>query len=256
MKLTLQYLFAAILMIVAASCQDEEKAKLVVRLTDSPGDYDAVNIDIQGIEVHSEGGWRTLPNVNTGMYNLMDLTNGTETVLTSTEYPAGKISQIRLLLGPDNSISVGGQNQSLETPSAQQSGLKLLLNEELTAGITYAILLDFDAARSIVKTGSEKYILKPVIKVVSEAQDGAIQGEVIPEELNIAVFAISGLDTLGSSYVPSGKSEFFIGGLPSGNYTVSFDPGELSGYQKFSKENVSVTIGEVTATGTTEMQLE
>ena len=206
--------------------------------------------------MHSEDGWHTLPNVNTGTYNLLELTNGTETVLTSTEYPAGKISQIRLLLGPDNSLSVAGQHHSLETPSAQQSGLKLLLNEELTAGITYAILLDFDAARSIVKTGSEKYILKPVIRVVSEAQDGAIEGKAIPEELNIAVFAISGLDTLGSSYISPGKSDFFIGGLPGGNYTLFFDPGELSGYQKFSKENISVSVGEVTPTGTTEMQLQ
>ena len=49
MKFTQQLLFAAFLIVAATSCQDEEKAKLVIRLTDSPGDYDAVTIDIQGI---------------------------------------------------------------------------------------------------------------------------------------------------------------------------------------------------------------
>lgn len=246
----------ALILLLAAGCKDEENAKLVIRLTDSPGDYEAVNIDIQGIEVHGEGGWTSLPNVNSGTYNLLDLTDGRETVLTSTEYPAGRISQIRLLLGPDNSVSIDGDDLPLETPSAQQSGLKLLLNAELNAGITYAVLLDFDAARSIVHTGSGKHILKPVIKVISEAQDGAIAGEVVPAELNVAVFAISGKDTLGTSYVPIGSTDFFVGGLPAGTYTLGFDPGELSGYQQISKENILVTLGTVTPAGTTEIPLK
>lgn len=244
-------------MVLAAACQDDnEKAKLIIRLTDSPGDYEKVNIDIQDIEVNGEGGWKSLPNVNKGIYNLLDFTDGKETVLTSTEYPTGKINQIRLVLGPDNSVEIGGETYPLETPSAQQSGLKLLLNAELTTGITYAILLDFDAAKSIVTTGSDKYILKPVIKVVSEAQDGAIEGKVIPAELNVAVFAISGTDTVGTSYVPPGSTDFFVGGLTAGTYTLSFDPGDLSGYEKVSKENISVTLGEITSVGTTELQLK
>lgn len=253
----LNRMLALILFVVlAAACQDDEKAKLVIRLTDSPGDYAKVNIDIQDIEVNGEDGWKSLPNINKGIYNLLDFTDGKETVLTSTEYPTGKINQIRLVLGPDNSVEIDGETHPLETPSAQQSGLKLLLNAELTAGITYAILLDFEAAKSIVTTGSGKHILKPVIKVVSEAQDGAIEGKVIPAELNVAVFAISGTDTVGTSYVPPGSTDFFVGGLSAGTYTLSFDPGDLSGYQKVSKENIAVTLGEITDAGTTELQLK
>lgn len=248
-------LLVSFLFALSACQDDDEKAKLVIRLTDSPGDYTKVNIDIQEIEVNGENGWTSVP-VNDGVYNLLDFTDGRETVLTSTEYPAGRINQIRLILGPENSVEVDGVTHPLETPSAQQSGLKLLLNAELTAGITYAILLDFEAAKSIVKTGNEKYILKPVIKVVSEAQDGAIEGKVIPAELNVAVFAISGQDTLGTSYVLPGSEDFFIGGLQAGTYTVSCDPGDLSGYQKVSKENVAVSLGEITSTGTIELPLK
>lgn len=40
-----------------SSCSDSEKnARLEVRLTDAPGDYQEVNIDIQEVQVHvSEG---------------------------------------------------------------------------------------------------------------------------------------------------------------------------------------------------------
>jgi hypothetical protein len=243
-------------LVLAAACDDDEKARIVVRLTDSPGDYQAVNVDIRDIQVSGDDGWQSLANVNAGVYNLLELTDGKETVLTSSEYPAGKINQIRLLLGENNTVVIDDDTLDLTTPSAQQSGLKLLHNATLTGGITYAILLDFDAARSVVKTGNEKYILKPVIKVVSEAQDGAIEGSVTPAELNVAVFAVSGMDTVGTSYVPAGSSEFFVGGLPAGTYTVGFDPGELSGYQKAVLDNVAVELGEITQTGTTELDIE
>lgn len=242
--------------VLATACADDERARIVVRLTDSPGDYQAVNVDIQDIQVKGDGGWQSLPNVNSGIYNLLDLTDGRETVLTSSEYPAGRINQIRLVLGEENSVVIDDDTLDLTTPSAQQSGLKLLHNATLTGGITYAILLDFDAAKSVVKTGNDDYILKPVIKVVSEAQDGAIDGTVTPAELNVAVFAIQGADTVGTSYVPAGSTEFFVGGLPAGNYTVGFDPGDLSGYEKSTIENVGVELGEVTQTGTTELAEE
>lgn len=244
------------ILFLAVACQDSERSKIVIRLTDSPGDYTEVNVDIQDIEVNDGSGWKSLPNVNSGVYNLLELTDGKETVLTSTEYPTGRINQIRLVLGDSNSVEIDSTLYPLETPSAQQSGLKLLLNTELTNGITYAILLDFDAAKSVVQTGNGKYILKPVIKVVSEAQDGAIEGIVLPDSLNVAVFAIAGSDTVGTSYVPSGSSNFFVGGLPAGSYTLSFDPGELSGFQGKVLENISVSLGSVTQTGTTELQVE
>jgi hypothetical protein len=251
----LKSVFAVSVLTLLAACgSNEEGTRLVIRLTDSPGDYEEVNVEILDIQVNGsdgegESGWRSLDNVNSGVYNLLELTNGTETVLTSSNYPSGLISQIRLILGENNSVKIDGQIYELTTPSAQQSGVKLQLNADLTEGITYAILLDFDAAQSVVKTGSGKYNLKPVVKVVSEALDGAIEGTVTPAELQVAVFAIDGLDTLGSSYVAEGASAFFLGGLPSGSFQLSFDAGDMSGYEGSIMEDVSVTIGEITNIG-------
>jgi hypothetical protein len=109
------------------------------------------------------------------------------------------------------------------------------------------VLLDFDVARSIVKTGNSNYILKPVIRAISEATSGAIKGSVDTPESTPAVYVLNGLDTVGSSFADS-TGMFMIKGVPAGTYTVSFAP--ATGYSIASVENVNVTLGNVTNLGT------
>ena len=264
MKIVKNFMLGIVGMFLMVSCNnsDSTTTSLVVRLTDSPGDYEQVNIDIQSIEVHANtgnqtDGWVELIT-NTGVYDLLTLSNGVETVLVDTDFPTGMVSQMRLNLGQNNSVVVGGVSYPLNTTSGDQSGLKLLINAELVEGITYSVLLDFDAARSVINTNTSQnavnagnYVLKPVIRTITEAQDGAIKGIVGPLDQNVAVFALSGTDTLATSYAPAGSGNFFLGGLASGSYTVSFDPGELSGYLPSTIEAVDVTIGSVSDVGET-----
>lgn len=231
-----------------ACSDDNQTAKLEVRLTDAPGDYEEVNIDIQSVEINNgEGnsGWTTL-DVESGVYNILELTNGLDTLLASTELPAGRISQIRLILGDNNSVKVNGVTKPLSTPSAQQSGLKLNLQAELSEGITYTITLDFDAARSIVRRGNGSYSLKPVIRALEKATSGSIKGTVTPLEASPAVFAISGTDTVATAYTDE-AGKFMLRSIPAGTYTVSFDP--KTGYVPQQKESVTVTLGTITDLG-------
>lgn len=256
MKNTIKVLFVMIFLTVFA-CGSEDTGRLTVRLTDSPGDYDAVNIDLKSVEINAEtenetSGW-TKVKTNARSYNLLDLTNGAETLIVDEEIPSGNIGQIRLVLGTNNTVVIDGESFELTTPSAQQSGLKVKINQTLLEGVTYSILLDFDAAKSVVKTGSNKYILKPVITAVTEAQNGAIEGIVIPEELNVAIYAIVGEDTIKTSYAIDGSQEFLVGGLPSNTYKLGLDPGELSGYQSQVIENIEVVTGEVKDIGSIEL---
>jgi hypothetical protein len=251
---TLMIIGSLITWLTACSDSETTTSKVEVWLTDSPGDYQEVNIDVVGVEVHvgdddTESGWISLPTTE-GVYNLLELTNGIDTLLGEIEVPAGKISQIRLILGNNNSIKVGGENHPLSTPSAQQSGLKLQVHQTLNAGITYKILLDFDVARSIVLTGNGTYKLKPVIRTIAEAQDGAIKGIVLPKEATAAVYAIMNSDTLGTTFCDS-TGHFLIRGLPSGMYKVSVDPS--SDFQPTTKESVIVTLGIITDVGTIEV---
>src|SRR5258706_1005128 len=250
-------LFLLVSVVVMTSCNKENNATamLEVRLTDSPGDYQEVNIDIQDVQVNADdgntsAGWKSLNlnNSNKGIYNLMKLTNGLDTLLGEAQLPVGKVSQLRLILGNNNSIKVAGQQRLLTTPSAQQSGLKVQVHADLKEGIIYKILIDFDAARSIVSTGNSKYILKPVIRTVVEAESGSVKGLVSPVASRPAVYALSGADTLATTFADSTSGKFLLKGLAARTYNVSLAP--KSGYLPTTKADGSVTVGNVTDLGT------
>lgn len=244
------FLFFVLSLVWLACSTDETRSRLEVRLTDSPGDYQEVNIDIQGVEIHhAEGtqssGWVSL-DINEGVYNVLALANGLDTLLGATNLPSGRVSQIRLILGTNNTVMIDSVVKPLDTPSAQQSGLKLNVHAQLSPGVTYVLTLDFDAARSIVEKGNGEYSLKPVIRAVTEATSGAIEGKVTPVEAMPAVFALSGTDTVATAYTDS-LGFFLLRAVPPGTYRVTFDP--KTGFTATEVTNVVVTIGNVTDLG-------
>ncbi|MBC7851062.1 MAG: DUF4382 domain-containing protein [Chitinophagaceae bacterium] len=227
-------------------------ARLEIRLTDDPADYDAIYIDIQDVQFNVSGNnadnWQSLVGVNKGIYNLLDLVNDKDTLLVNADIPSGKLHQIRLVLGPANSIVVDGVSMPLETPSAQQSGLKLNVQQDVLAGVLYTLVLDFDAARSVVHTGSNKYILKPVIRTVLAAVGGSIGGYVFPNNVLTAVYAIQGLDTIATTFTaPSGA--FLVKGITPGTYDVHFIPADPA-FRKEYKAGVNVLAGKVSIVDT------
>ena len=72
-----------------------------VRLTDAPADYQEVNIDLQDIHVKLSGdtaGWVELEPVP-GVYNLLGLQNGVDTLIGTKDLPKDVVKEIRLVLG-------------------------------------------------------------------------------------------------------------------------------------------------------------
>ena len=222
---------------------DKGTSHLTFRLTDAPGDYDKVNIDIVGAQVIINDTIVDLA-VNEGIYNLLDFVNGKDTLLVDQAVPAGKLSQVRLLLGENNTVVIGDSTYDLKTPSAQQSGLKLNVHADFVEGVAYEYTIDFDAARSIVVTGNGKYILKPVLKVFTKSVSGAISGVVSPASARPAVYAISsGLDSV-SAFADTVSGNFMFAGLDAGPYVVSFSP--LSPFSDTLLKNIEVRNGSVT----------
>lgn len=253
-KLSRGFILAGLVISLIACESDEKNAKVQIWLTDAPGDFQQVNVDIEAVEIHTSenddgSGWTTL-NVNAGVYNLLALTNGLDTLLAEKEIPAGKISQIRLKLGNDNTIRIGDELLDLDVPSGQQSGLKLQVHETFVEGVTYKILLDFDVARSVLQTGNGVYKLKPVIRTITEAQNGAIKGEIEPKESNPAIYAIAEEDTVGTTYSDS-TGHFLLRGIPAGAYTLVFAP--ASEYKTVEKSPVTIQTGVVTDVGLVEI---
>jgi len=224
---------------------------LQVYLSDNPADYDNVIIDVKDVQINvtsdSSGGWQSLSTVNVGTYDLLKLVNDHDTLLAHSDIPTGTIHQMRLILGDNNYVVVSGQNIPLKTPSAQESGLKLNIQQNVTSGILYKITLDFDAAKSIVKTGNDKYLLKPVIRTVLSAVGGSIKGFILPDTVTTAIYAIQPPDTIASTFSSNGG--YLIKGLPAGSYTLSFVPNDTS-YTTQAKAGIVVTTGNVTIVDT------
>jgi len=226
---------------------------LQVMLTDDPADYDAVYIDVQKVEVNvssdsgANSGWQTVSLLHPGVYNLLNFRNGIDTLLAAADLPAGKLSQMRLVLGSNNSVVIDGQTYPLSTPSAQQSGLKFNIHASLTAGIVYRLWIDFDASRSIVTTGNGTHILKPVIRTYSEAIGGSIKGFVLPSAAKPQVWAAMGTDTL-LALPDSATGYYFFGGVNAGTWNLLFHAQD-STYAD-TAFSVTVNTGVVTDAGT------
>ena len=225
-------------------------ARLQVYLTDDPGDYEAVYIDVKDVQINVTGddvnGWQSLQGVKAAAYDLLKLVNDDDTLLTDSNIPTGRIHQLRLVLGTENYVKIQGTTEliKLETPSAQQSGLKLNIQQDVQDGMLYLITLDFDVSKSIVKTGSNKYMLKPTIRTILNAVGGSIRGVVMPKDFQTAVYAVQGVDTVASTYSDT-DGGYLIRGLPAGSYDVFYKPLNIL-YKDSLRKNISVQFNTVT----------
>lgn len=217
-----------------------------VRLTDAPGPYDEVNVDIQGVEVIGEDGKTVVLNVKKGIFNLLEFSNGVDTLLATDSLEISSVKQIRLILGANNTVVLDGVSYPLRTPSAEQSGLKLKVNQTLQEGILYTVLLDFDANKSVVKLGNGEYQLKPVIRTIEKAISGSIKGKITPIGKMAVVEATSATAVSYTSNVNE-NGDFLVMGLSPGTYTITITPALPS--LPVTKTDIVVTAGITTDIG-------
>lgn len=166
---------------------------LRVALTDAPAcGFDAVNITVERVRVHqsagagdADAGWSEIVLNPPRRIDLLTLTNGVLSTLGQTALPAGQYQQVRLVLGgntgagtPANAVTpTGGAEAALQTPSAMQSGLKLISPFTVQPGQLVDLVLDFDACKSIVRQGNGQYLLKPVMAMIPMVVSGTVSGQ-------------------------------------------------------------------------------
>ena len=111
------------------SCKKEDAkgmSTLNVRLTDAPTAFEQVNIDVREVRVKfsddsTSNGWVTLTTYP-GVYNLLALQNGVDTLLGTGVFPTQVVKEIRFVLGPNNTIKDAGVIYPLTIPSGSESG--------------------------------------------------------------------------------------------------------------------------------------
>lgn len=220
---------------------------LQMSVTDAPACYDHVIVNVAKLRVHTSDNtqtsdadpeWRDIVPANAPVQiDLVNLTNGQLKDLGNATIPAATYRQIRLVLASTgNTVTpVGGTAQPLTTPSGQESGLKIKANFDVLADQTNDLLMDFDACKSIVVTGSGKYILKPVVRLGAKPA-GAIQGYVSGTVTSSTVNGTTTTTTTGTlrsisvsaqqngtvirSTIPDATGKFMLSYLPAGTYSV------------------------------------
>jgi len=237
-------------------------------LVDDPGDYLEVNVEIIDIQYKAEStgeSWISLTPESGYPINvdLTELVSGNSLLLADQLIPSGLLTQVRLVLSENNTLLIEGEDDliHLTTPSAQQSGLKLHLNEELEPGFSYTFILDWVVQESIVEAGnSGMYILKPVINVNTEVNSGSISGSVIEmiDDVetaieNVIVEVYTTTDELVTDSLTDVNGDFLIQGLEAGIYLLKIS---RDGYIDYVSIEISVTPGNITDTGIIELILE
>ena len=212
---------------------------LHVAMTDAPScGFDHVYVTVSQVRVHAsanagdnDAGWSTVSLPAPQKIDMLSLTNGTLADLGQTALPAGQYQQVRLVLVPNqgnalsNSVvpSNTGVEQQLATPSATQSGYKIISPFTVQPNTLVDLVLDFNACKSIVQRGNGTYSLKPVVTATPTVVSGQISGYVAQAEAGATVYAEQGGKVVRGT-VADGSGKFVLSPLiqssTQGNYDV------------------------------------
>ena len=137
--------------------------RIEVLLTDAPGDFEAVWVNIASVELESaEAGWVTLTD-QPQKFDLLTLQNDVTAALGGAELEPGMYGQLRLIVD-SSSVVVDGVESSLKIASGMETGIKINLDAAIEENMTYSLTLDYDAHKSVKSTG-QGYLMTPVISV-------------------------------------------------------------------------------------------
>jgi hypothetical protein len=275
----------SLIIILLFACQKEKsindeavpegQQRVKIFLSDNPVNFDAVYVDIQQVIIQvipdSCRGrdnnnndcyddneyrcsiWDTL-DIRAGVYNLLSLSNGTDTLLANGLTLAGRVNKIKLVLGDNNSVVIDSVSYPLSlwgsqhTVTLQVKGADI---DELTPA-ELQLWLDFDAGGSIVRVSNNRFVLKPKIKIFVPDLTASIKGKVLPREAKAVVSAVANGDTLiAIPYHHNG--EFKIRGL-KGDSAVVFINATAGGYRDTTLTGVLLQSGKATDIGKIELR--
>lgn len=266
-------LLLALFSLLILGCQKEEigpsgsnvePGTFKAYMTDSPGDYRSLNVQIVRVEAFIEGkGWVVLNN-EARTVDVLTLTNGATMELAATsnmKAHAGLYTKLRIVFGDEHRLSlnaagalgIGGVTGSgIVTADLQFLGSKSVeieIDERVNARNGAEILLDFNVAKSVYQE-ADHFVLAPAITLVHDAMTG-VRGEV-RGAASAAVTLSNGANTYGT-YI-NAQGEFLLRGLEEGVYDLVVVAGqasdEISAPAPQTIEGVVVVKGEITGAGT------
>lgn len=274
-----------LLVIAFASCSKNDASsnppninqnKLSIYLTDGPGYFDSVLVNIKSIAVKIDSTqkwwghdgfhhnwwnnwgnqdqqdpgafWDTL-QINPGIYNLLKFANGADTVLSSTNIPKGRIVAFKITLSnTGNSLVKNGVSYPLNLVPGWSTVYIRVFGDNFQSVTSnhYKIWIDFDAGRSVIKVFDGQFYLRPFLRAYAVSNTGSVTGIVKPRDAMPVISVGNSTDTLYA--MPGKEGMFMVRGLPEGTYSVFINAS--NGYQDTTINNVNIISGKSVNLGT------
>ncbi len=290
-------LAAVFLAFLLYSCQKDNsvsvpqgQSHVSIYMTDGPGFFDKVLIDVQSIAVkvdtcmsqssadeddqgehHHEWGddhddsdkdngrggkdscivWDSL-KVKPGVYDLLNFANGADTLLASGNIPKGKILAFRITLGDHNSVVKDSTSYPLNLRPEWKTVYIRVFNDQIEENTPdhFKLWIDFDAGRSIVRVSDGQFYLRPFIRAFAVSNTGRIEGKVIPVSGAFPVITVFNAKDTMHA-LPNSDGEFKVPGVWAGTYSVFVQAS--APYKDTTITNVTVKAGMDTDIGTIQL---
>jgi hypothetical protein len=241
---------SAAAIVAACAGMGPQMGTVVFHLTDAPStDFQSATVWVSKVQLVGGAGGPITVADTPATYNLLSLQNGVTALLGSVTVPTGSYEQLRLIVDSAQVVFATGLHLangdtivSLRVPSGMQTGIKVNFGGSLrvTPGQT-DIVVDFDVSQSFVLMGPPTaplgVIFKPVIHATAQDVSGSIAGTSSPASAFGMIFAIQGVDTVGSAAADTSTGAYKIFFLAPGTYLVA---DTAAG---FKKDTVTVTVG-------------
>ena len=249
------------------------KQQLSLYLTDGPGLFDHVYIDIRSVKVlvdtssdtrkhdnddwdhrgsddqrnDSSFVWENL-NIKAGVYDILQFRNGADTILALSNITKGSIRLIKIEIGTNNSVVKDSVTYKVGLPAGSLNYILVKLKghecEEYVPGKS-RLWLDFDITRSILVDYNNKFYLRPVFHFYTISSTGSIAGRVGPSASFPVVTVYNAKDTAYA--LPNKEGYFKLRGIKDGTYSVFINGS--NGYADKTISNVVVKAPAETSLG-------
>jgi hypothetical protein len=248
------------------------QSKVSVNLMDGPIPFDKVLIDIRQIAIEVDTAtsqssqdnnnqwdnnycgwgrgqnnksliWDTL-TITPGLYDLLQLRNGVDTLLGSGVYVSGKILKVRITLGSDNSIYTDSTTSYPLEIFGPFPFFDINVSRQNVASVTnnqFELWLDFNIARSVFFWNGT-FLLKPYIVAFNNYVSAKINGRVLPSGSTALITVYNAADTLYA--IPNWGGNYLLSAVPVGTYSINFKG--RNGYQDTTINNIVVDSSKVT----------
>ena len=196
-------LFTVLLLVFTAACAPavtEEEEEVVtptptvewgiieIRVTDPPpADVKSAFVYLSSIEVHKVSGNMSESDNTSGWITILEAPSsfdlmaviGVEEILGSANVTAGSFTQIRMDVIKVVGETTDNVSYTAEVPSGK---LKIVRPFNVGAGTTTILTLDFDGEKSLIRTDSDKFLFKPVVKLLIEKEKAEAEQEQAQEQ--------------------------------------------------------------------------